>query len=362
MNKKLLSSSALVGAMLISGAALAEFKVSGDITATYVMGSDDTGSTGTNGKASGETIGNEFNIIMSGSSDLNNGMKAKYSGKLEFDGVSTSEPDHEYELKLESANGFYVAFANDGGQSNRTSMTPFVSYPIGSVGFAVAGATASTSSGGGFAGDSFISGVHQSNNIGFGGKIGGGDFVLRYAPNTAKVNGNDITTTGGGVTADATGATGSGYMMAYNGKFDALGLNASYTVEQKDDTNIATEGEAKEKRIGFNYTMGAVKVGADYIKYTDGSTAKSTDRTTTIVGLAYAADKNTTVGAYMQTTEADIAAGGLQDEDMKMLTLGYNLGAGSVALSIVDVQGFGNAATSTGADYQGLVLATKVGF
>ena len=41
MNKKLLSSSALVGAMLISGAALAEFKVGGDITATYITGSDD---------------------------------------------------------------------------------------------------------------------------------------------------------------------------------------------------------------------------------------------------------------------------------------------------------------------------------
>ena len=45
-----------------------------------------------------------------------------------------------------------------------------------------------------------------------------------------------------------------------------------------------------------------------------------------------------------------------------MISVGYNLGAGSIALSIVDVEGFGNAANATNADYQGLMITTKVGF
>ena len=360
MNKKLLSSSALVGAMLISGAALAEFKVSGDMTATYIMGSDETGSkgTGTNGKASGEKIGNEFNVLMSGSNALSNGLTAKYSGKLEFDGPSASEPDHEYELKLEAANGFYIAFANDGGQSNRTSMTPFVSYPIGSTGTAIAGGTYSTT--GGFQGDSQISGVHQSNNIGIGGKIGGGNFVVRYAPSTGKINGNDVDTTAN-LNTDAT--AGSGVMFAYNGKIGGLGVNLGYTTEeQSDKSNAAGTGDKKEQRIGLNYTFGSVKVGADHIQYEDGTTAQTADRDTTILGLAYAASKDVTVGVYHQTTTPELNAGGKQDENMNMISVGYNLGAGSIALSIVDVEGFGNAANANGADYQGLMITTKVGF
>jgi len=347
--------------MLISGAALAEFKVGADITATYATGSDDSGTTGTNGKSSGENIGNEYNLLMSGSSALANGMTAKYSGKLEFDGASASEPDHEYELKLESANGFYIGFANDGGQSNRTSMTPFVSYPIGSVGHATGGA--STAGAGGFAGDSFTAAVHTSNNIAVGGKIGGGDFVVRYAPNTAGVNGNDLnTTTNDGINTDATGTTGSGMMFAYNGKFSGLGLNLGYTtVQQANESGNAT-GDIKEQRIGLNYTFGDVKVGADHIKYEDGTTAQTTDRKTNIVGLAYAVSKEVTVGVYHQTTSPELTAGGQQDEDMNMLTVGYNLGAGSIALSVVDVDGFRNAANGTPAEHQGILIATKVGF
>jgi hypothetical protein len=305
MNKKLLSSSALIGAMLISGAALAEFKVGGDVTATYIMGSDETGTTGTAGKTSGEKIGNETNLLMSGTQDLSNGMKAKYSGKLEFDGTQGTEPDHEYELKLESANGYYVAFANDGGQSNRTSMTPFVSYPIGSTGAAIAGVGPGTL---GFQGDSFISGVHQSNNIGIGGKIGGGDIVLRYAPSTAKINGNDVDTSTG-VNSD-TGTTGSGIMLAYNGTFGPLGVNLGYTTEQQENESNNTTGDKKEQRVGLSYTAGAVKVGADMIRFEDGTTAQTTDRDTRILGLAYAASKELTVGVYHQTTSAELTAGG----------------------------------------------------
>ena len=363
MNKKLLSSSALAGAMLISGAALAEFKVGGDITATYITGSDESGTLGTGGKSGGEVIGNEFNLLMSGSSALSNGMTAKYSGKVEFDsGATTSgEPDHEYELKLESANGFYIGFANDGGQSNRTQMTPFVSYPIGSVGHATGGASIAAGAGG-FAGDAFTAAVHTSNNIAVGGKIGGGNFVARYAPSTTGFNGNDVnTTSANGINADATG-TGSGMMFAYNGSFSGLGLNLAYTTVQQDNESNNTTGDIKEQRIGLSYTFGGVKVGADHIQFEDGTTAQTTDRDTTVVGLAYAVSKDVTVGVYHQTTSPELTAGGQQDEDMNMVTVGYNLGAGSIAISVIDVEGFRNATSATEAEHQGILIATKVGF
>lgn len=44
---------------------------------------------------------------------------------------------------------------------------------------------------------------------------------------------------------------------------------------------------------------------------------------------------------------------------MKMISIGYNLGAASVALSVIDITDLGN---SNGQDYQGLMISTKVGF
>jgi predicted porin len=348
MNKKLLSSTALVSALLVSGAALAEFKVGADVTATYTMGSDDTASSGLD---SGERVGNETNLKLSGKKELSNGTTASYSGKLEFDGAADENPDHEYELKIGTANA-YVAFANDGGQSNRTSMTPFVSYPVGST------ANAVTPTDPAFNGDSFIDNVHTSNNIAVGGKVGEGNIVLRYAPSTASIDGNDIDD----INAD-TGTTGSGYLIAYKGKVGALGINASHTAEQvADESASSAADDKKESRVGVAYTTGPIKVGADYIKYDGGVDIGTGDKKTYILGAAYAVDKNVTVGIYHQSTEDEADLGGKQDEDVNMISIGYNLGGASVALSVVDIEGLGNASTGTNADYQGLMITTKVGF
>jgi predicted porin len=354
MNKKLLSSTALVSALMISGAALAEFKVGGDITATISAGSDET----TGGKGSGETIGNETNINFSGSRDLSNGLKATYAGKLELDGL-TSGFDHEYELKI-GAGDVYVSLASDGGQSNRTSMTPFVSYPIGSTAKAV------SNSGPAFNGDSYLAGVHTSNNIGFGGKIGTGNFVVRYAPDASGSQADDATN----INADRSTKVGSGMMFAYNGTFGPVGLNLGYTTETPKLDSGANDDQ-KEQRIGLRYDIAGAKIGADYIKFESGTptgiatvtgvgnNSTSQDRNTIILGAAFPVSKEVTIGLYFQTTEDDTNVSNKPDEDIKMISIGYNLGGGSVALSIVDSEDLNNTA---GTDSQGLMLTTKVGF
>ena len=355
MNKKLLSSSALVGAMLISGAALAEFKVGGDVTATYILGSHDDSTANNNN--SDNRIGNETNIKFSGSKDLANGMKATYSGKAEFDGAASSNPDHEYELKIGSGD-MYVSFANDGGQTNKTMLTPFVSYPTSSS------AQAITPTSNAFTADTYITNVAESNNIGFGGKIGGGNFVVRYAPNSnTGSNGNDIDNIG----ADSTGDNGSGMLVAYNGTFNNVGFAAAYTTLQKDDDSIAGEDDATEKRVALSYNFGAAKVGIDHIMYEKGDDATGTgDRDTTIMGVAYKVSDAITVGAYYQETTDEETGATTQDEEIKMLSIGYNLGGASVALNLVDVEGAASgtsmAAAGDKADYQGLLITTKVGF
>ena len=85
----------------------------------------------------------------------------------------------------------------------------------------------------------------------------------------------------------------------------------------------------------------------------------SQDRNTTIVGVAYPVTNAVTVGAYYQSTEDDSTAANSPDEDVKMISIGYNLGGGSVALSILDMEDRNNTA---GEDAQGIMITTKVGF
>ena len=362
MNKKLLSSTALVSALMISGAALAEFKIGADVTATVTMGSDEGTKSTSDGQDSGESIGNETNLLMSGTKDLSGGLKALYTGKLEFDGPGSSHPDHEYELKIASGD-FYVGFASDNGQSNRTSMTPFVSYPIGSTALAVSGGVVA------FGGDSYISGVHQSNNIALGGKVGTGNFVIRYAPSVSGIEADDIHS--GGINSSTGTTNGSGMMFAYNAKFGPAGVNIGYTTQQERTETGSANDDAKEQRIGLSYDIAGAKIGADYIRFESGTPtgvslgsategrSVSTDRNTRIFGIAYPASKEVTVGAYYQTTEDDSTATTTSDEDVKMISVGYNLGGGSIALSVIDVE---NRANTRGQDGQGLMLTTKVGF
>ena len=367
MNKKLLSSTALVSALLISGAALAEFKIGADVTATVTMGSDEGIKSTSDGQASGNSVGNETNLLLSGKKELAGGLNAAYSGKIEMD--STPDLDHEYELQIQSGN-MYVAFANDGGQSNRTSMTPFVSYPIGSTALAVSqGAVA-------FGGDAYLIGVHTSNNIAFGGKIGTGNFVIRYAPEVSGSMSDDISS--GGIVGNTNKVNGSGMMLAYNGKFGPVGLNVGYTTQQADQESGNTNDDQKEQRIGLSYDIAGAKIGADYIRFESGTptgaanadtaalassarvgASASQDRNTRIVGIAYPATKEVTVGGYYQTTEDDSNSTTTTDEDVKMFSVGYNLGGGSIALSVVDVE---NANNVRGNDTQGLMITTKVGF
>lgn len=349
MKNKLLLTSALVGVVGLAGTANAEFKVGGDIINTITFGAADAAGA----LASDNRIGTEMNLKLSGSADLNNGWKAIYAAKWEKDSSGADEPDHEYELKLQSGN-MYVAINNDYGQSNAQWNTPYISYPASSAASAIAIGT--------FTADRYIKEVKESESIGFGGKIGNGSAVVRYAPKTGSEQGNDVQSA---VTANSSATHGSGYLIAYKGDLGGgFGLNAAYTKMSKNDQSITGEDDALEKRIGASYKMGAVTVGADVIRYTAGANSSNTgDYNTNTYGIAYAASDAISVGAYytVTTDERSVGTAG-QDEQYKMLSVGYNLGPASIAVNLVDIEGLANAASTTNGDYQGVQIVTKVNF
>ena len=125
---KLLLTSALVGSVALAGSAFAD--ISGDITTTIQLGSDDGAAT-SNG--SDERIGSEVNIKYSSKADLDNGMTAGIKGKLEF---QNGTADQEYEMTI-GTDSAYLGIGSDGGNSIRSSALPFLGYVPGTLAEAV---------------------------------------------------------------------------------------------------------------------------------------------------------------------------------------------------------------------------------
>ena len=113
MNKKLLCSTALAGALIVSGSALAELKIGGNFTHTANFGSDESSSTAT---GSNEKLGTEMNLVLSKTANLSNGMIATYKGVIEFDSAGSTTPDVEYEATL-GTKDVYVGLGSDAGNN-----------------------------------------------------------------------------------------------------------------------------------------------------------------------------------------------------------------------------------------------------
>lgn len=336
MNKtKLLVTSALAGVIGLAGAASAE--IGGAISHTMTFGSDDSADSATS-NTSGNRLGTEYNLTMSGKKDLDNGGYAAFSGKWEYDGAGSSHPDLEYEMQY-GMGDFYVGLANDGGNKLSGFAGNYVSYFPGSLAKNV------VSSGG--TADGFLSAIDESDNISLNGKVAGGTVTFRYTPNTSADHGNDI---------DNMAESGSsGTTMVYKGTpMDGLTLKIGRT--QTEDTGQSDKSETK---IGASYNFGSFTLGYDQSDYEAATTASTSDKKLKLYTGTYALNDATTLGLSFHTIEAGGANSNNPDEDVISLTAGYNLGGAAFTVSYVDVQNSGN---TRGEDANGLVLTSAFKF
>jgi hypothetical protein len=337
MNKKLLCSTALAGALIVSGSALAELKIGGNFTHTANFASDESSSTAT---GSNERLGTEMNLILSKSANLSNGLIATYRGVIEFDGVGTAIPDVEYEATI-GTKDIYVGLGSDAGNNISSSPT------LPAVGFHVGTLSQNTSTVLVINNDGLINGKEANNpsHISLNAKVAGGTASVVYAPNTTENDDDNglINTSGGG---QATSFIYQGSPVP-NVNF-IIGRN----IEVADTDTAATE--RTNDKIGISYNFGKIRAGYEYQKDELGATEETVDN----FAATFAVSDSTTLG--IQYSNADTtAAGKTADEEIIALSAGYNLGGASVALSLVDTQ---NIAGTAGADSQGLVITTKIGF
>jgi hypothetical protein len=355
MKNKLLTTTAIAG-LLISGAAVAQTTVSGNLDLTYKALSHKS-----NKGESMRGFGKETQINISNKGKLNNGVDYVAGFSIEHDGQ-----------ELGSA-----ASASTTSGTGMFNENVYIDFIMGSTTLTIGAdhiqnpdyeATNIT----GMADlDEIISGVTRANpaainNIGspyssFGlglvQDIGVGKFSVYYAPATAGVAGDSH----GGFTTFASYVDGSNstYEAGFRGNLGVKGLDASIFYNSTDsnqrdlNSNSADNWKAQAK-----YTIGNVTVAASRAEQDTNTTALTTTKKTTAAALGYALNKDVTVSIGRAETDSGVAASSHLDEEITAITVGYNLGPVATGLSVGKVDNYGNAINSNGKTAQ-FTLSTR---
>ena len=358
MKKTLLLTTALIGNLLILGSVQAQTTITGELKMAYksVEGFEAGNTAKTN---SGFTSERQINFANKGK--LNNGLDYAAGFSLEADGTGAFDGTEGNYFNIISGNTT-VTVGMDHILNGDYGIVPRVGAPmneeigIANVTSAVTGTTAATNNGRG----AVRTGLQYSQALGDNNEdMGIG--VIQTIPSFGKLAVNYVPRTDDAASADDTNiplaAVGkSGYSLFFVGDLGVKGLQVALerAVNEKNGADLVDQ---KVTAFGASYTMGDFSFGAERQKFIDVTKAETE---TTEFGLTYKINNNASAGIGTIKTEGKTAAGaGLdQDEKIKYLQIGYNLGGYSTQLSLINMD---NVAFTETSDAQAVVVkfATK---
>ena len=327
MKNKLLLTTAIASGMMISSAALAEVKVSGDVEATYKSVSYDLADEKING---GSGLGMETNIAISYKGALDNGLNVS-AGSIIEDGIADSE-----HLTI---GGEVISFTvgQDVGHHLTSTVVPHISDQDGTL-----YAQESTKTPNMFTKVALVKNqqggaTHEPLHVSLDAKVASGTATFRYTP-------SDSTTSDSGVVDSDTSAI----EILYSGSLGVEGLKVQVgTARQtpQDDSVTTTDDEVLNK-YGASYNFGQVSVGAQRQQYDSGA-ATNSDTTQDTIAAVFAANDQIRIGARYTKVDQD---GKTADEKMKTLEIGYNLGGLGIELAVGQMENVGGVAAQGDAD------------
>lgn len=333
MKNKLLVTTAIAG-IAMTGVASAETKIKGNLEQSFKAVSNDTAATSARG------FGSEYNIGLHNSTDLDNGMTAKFGFNMESneDGAADTGVSDSHYLTI-GGDSVSLTVGRDTGQNLSATVVPHVGDQAGTV---VDGETL---------GNVGTVDAHNSDHVSLDFSAAGGKVTLRYAPD------DNATANASGTSADT---SESARELIYSGSLGVDGLKVQAGIA-KQHNSAANNQDDKFQALGVSYNFGSASVGIEQVENeTVGTTITqylNTERTT--VGATFAANDNLTVGlSYSETEEDANGTVAANDEEVTMLQVGYNMGGISVVASYAEQENVSNA---TG-DAEYFQLHTKQNF
>ena len=335
MKNKLLISTALVGSLVASSVSFAETKVTGNLEQTYSAVSYDlTGDKQEGGRA----LGAEANIGLSASKSLDNGLNSKYGFVIEDGTVDT------FFLTVGN-DAVALTVANDYGTNSSNTTIPFVSDTFETVlRDTVAGNTRLITY------QNHGVNAHDKNHVALGGKISGTEWLVRYAPNASSNRNSDSDMCGSTSCVGDIGGSATEFVIKGSLGVEGLGVMLARETAEKDSAAAATAEDKKFTKYGLSYNFGVASVGVTQHKYEAG-TAGQEDKATQY-GISGALGDNLSAGIYYLTNDRNTSG---EDEKLKMVQVGYNLGGLGIELAYAQADSAGFVA---GQDYEVLQIRT----
>jgi len=320
MKNKLLMSTA-IASIALAGSAFAETKVHGNLEQTYRA-------TSQTGQDSAGGFGAEYNIGLSSSKELDNGLKASYSFQLEDGGVDA----HNLTVGTDTVS---ITVGRDTGKNLSGSAIPHVGDQAGTI----VGTTGATLANQGFSSGSSkdVGMAHNYDHISLDFKAAGGTFTARYAPGSA--NGTD--------SDEANDGSGSIREILHTGNLGVEGLNIVIGQGDEDADKSATEN-GKFQKAGVAYNFGQFAVGVERQKVENiAAAASQIENTSDKASVVFAVNDNLSLGLqYIETEKKEGGTKAANDEKITMAEIGYNFGGLGIQLQYADIENVGNAANT----------------
>ena len=342
MKNKLLLTTALVGTVALSGAALAETKVTGNVETTYRSDSYDKAAQKVTG---GSGFGMETNIGVVTTKDLDNGMSLKAGMNIETGNVSstaTNETTSDVGYVEVTSGNFSVHVGQDYGNNLNSIGIPTVGDNYIDASAASLATTAKDLS----------EEAHDALHLGLAGKFDAGTLFLNYAPDNSVKN----STVGAGDSGIADNAGSSLEIGAKLSPVEGLSIQLGRQ-EDKQTIDSGSTSEAEQQFISAQYSFGQFAVGASQRTYDDGGTSAATnDYENTSFGVTYAVNDQLSVGLQMgEASEGNDTV----DEEVTMLSVGYNMGGMGLEFSYAQVE---NKGAESGSDVDSIQIRTITKF
>jgi hypothetical protein len=209
----------------------------------------------------------------------------------------------------------------------------------------------------------------DNNGLGFGVTHNFGVLraTLNYQPNSESTASNDVANTF--KSTDVETATNASRSVVLQGDLGVKGLNvlAGKKMQKKETTaTLTAPTDVDGTRLSVAYTAGQFTIAGDKIKL--GGQAINQNGTATLVGnheiegksigLAFAVNKELSIGVYQATAESDQKAIAPEKEKTKAITLGYNLGPVTLQAQYKDTENNAGAAVNDGKT-GGIKVSTK---
>ena len=323
--KKLMLTSALAG-LALTASAIAQTTITGEIRVSHKAIGSEVGSGSTT--TSGRGFGTEQQINFANKGKLNVGGLDYAAGfSIENDGSQTTTlfNENSYIDIINASSGTTLSFSVDHIQRNDSDRSAGNIFGFAPSEFSSGGHTSLMSATPG-------PGVGQSQSVAVIQDIGKfGKLAYNYAPTTTVRTDGSTTGSGSSETFTETNEK-SAYEISFVGNLGVQGLTVDYfTSKQNQMSGVAVKSEGQN--IGVRYNTGALTLGvARKVWNDDGATKIET--TEKNYGLAYAVNKDLTLGLLHSTADNSIAGttSGVETQKLTAIQLGYNLGP--VALTV----------------------------